>query len=94
MDVFWIRNGSNYEPVPIMNLSIKNVPEDLVRKLKERAKANHRSLQGEVVATLEKATSIVPARKTIREVGEDARKLNLPSISEAAALVRMDRDSH
>ena len=36
-----------------MNLSIKNVPEDLVRRLKERAKANHRSLQGEVLSMLE-----------------------------------------
>jgi antitoxin FitA len=77
-----------------MNLSIKNVPEDLVRRLKDRAKANHRSLQGEVVSMLEEATSPRMKRKTIREVGEEARKLSLPSVSEAAALVRMDRDSH
>ena len=77
-----------------MNLSIKNVPEELVRRLKERAKANHRSLQGEVLATLEASSAVPPRRKTIREVGEEARKLNLPSVSEAAALVRMDRDSH
>ncbi len=38
-----------------MNLSIKNVPEDLVRRLKERAKANHRSLQGEMLSIIEAA---------------------------------------
>jgi plasmid stability protein len=77
-----------------MNLSIKNVPEDLVRRLKERAKANHRSLQGEVVSMLEEATLPRMKRKTIREVGEEARRLSLPSVSESASLVRMDRDSH
>lgn len=32
------------------NLSIKNVPEDVVEKLRQRAAANHRSLQGELMA--------------------------------------------
>ena len=32
------------------NLSIKNVPADVVSKLHERAAANHRSLQGELMA--------------------------------------------
>jgi len=29
------------------NLSIKNVPESVVQKLRERARRNHRSMQGE-----------------------------------------------
>ena len=32
------------------NLSIKNVPEPIVEKLRMRAAANHRSLQGELMA--------------------------------------------
>ena len=32
------------------NLSIKNVPEPIVEKLRLRAAANHRSLQGELMA--------------------------------------------
>jgi hypothetical protein len=32
------------------NLSIKNVPEDVVAQLRARAKTNHRSLQGELLA--------------------------------------------
>lgn len=31
------------------NLSIKNVPEDVVARLRARAHANHRSLQGELL---------------------------------------------
>ena len=38
-----------------VNLSIKNVPEALAAKLRERAGRNHRSLQGELMAILEAA---------------------------------------
>ncbi|MBL8512683.1 MAG: Arc family DNA-binding protein [Betaproteobacteria bacterium] len=36
-----------------VNLSIKNVPDALAEKLRQRAFANHRSLQGELMALLE-----------------------------------------
>jgi plasmid stability protein len=39
------------------NLSIKNVPDELVGKLRERARANHRSLQGELLALVSQAIS-------------------------------------
>jgi len=39
------------------NLSIKNVPAELVGKLRERARSNHRSLQGELLALVSQATS-------------------------------------
>jgi plasmid stability protein len=38
-----------------VNLSIKNVPEAMAAKLRERAQRNHRSLQGELMAILENA---------------------------------------
>ena len=40
-----------------VNLSVKNVPEALAAKLRERAGRNHRSLQGELMAILEIAVS-------------------------------------
>jgi plasmid stability protein len=40
-----------------VNLSVKNVPESLAVKLRERAARNHRSLQGELMAILESAAS-------------------------------------
>ena len=40
-----------------VNLSVKNVPEALAAKLRERAARNHRSLQGELMAILEAAAS-------------------------------------
>ncbi len=42
------------------NLSLKNVPRDLHRKLKERARRNHRSLNAEILSALEQA--IAPRR--------------------------------
>ena len=41
-------------------LSIRNVPESLVRRLKEQAAAHRRSLNLEVIACLEAATHAVP----------------------------------
>jgi antitoxin FitA len=40
-----------------VNLSVKNVPDALAAKLRERAERNHRSLQGELMALLEAAAS-------------------------------------
>ena len=36
-----------------LNISIKNVPDALAEKLRLRAEANHRSLQGELMALIE-----------------------------------------
>lgn len=38
-----------------LNLSIKDVPESLAQRLRERAARNHRSLQGELMAIIEQA---------------------------------------
>ena len=38
-----------------VNFSIKSVPDDLAARLRARAAANHRSLQGELMAILEAA---------------------------------------
>ena len=40
-----------------LNLSIKNVPDALAEKLRRRAEANHRSLQGELMAIVESSVN-------------------------------------
>lgn len=42
------------------NLSIKDVPEQWAEALRQRAARNHRSLQGELMAILERAASESP----------------------------------
>lgn len=58
-----------------MDLSIKSVPEDQVRRLRERAKANHRSLQGELRALI--LATGTPRRLSIDEIVARVRGLNL-----------------
>ncbi len=75
-----------------VNLSIKNAPEKIVRKLKQRAERNHRSLQGELMAIITEAAER-PQPITLTELVARARRRGLSSPSEAAAIVRSDRDS-
>ena len=75
----------------ILDLSIKRVPEDQVRRLRERAKANHRSLQGELRALIDEATG-TPRRLGIDEIVARVKGLNLTRRDKAARLIREDRD--
>ena len=74
------------------SLSIKNVPEELVERLRARAKGNHRSLQGEIMTILEEA-SLKPPRITVRELGEQMRRLGLRTGDDSTAWIREDRDA-
>jgi antitoxin FitA len=74
-----------------VNLSIKNAPDGLVATLKLRAKRNHRSLQGEILAILEEAAQR-PRQLTPLELLAEVEKLKFRSPSEAAEIVRQMRD--
>ena len=64
-----------------VNLSIKNAPDDVVQRLRERAARNHRSLQGELMAIIEEAVKEPkPARYlNVDEVLAEVRKLGTQS---------------
>ena len=73
-----------------VNLSIKNVPSEIVEQLRERAKRHHRSLQGELMAILEE--SVVPRKLTVRQVYEQVKDLGLTTEADSVDIVRADRD--
>ena len=75
-----------------VDLSIENVPDDLVRRLRLRAQRNHRSLQGELMAIIEAA---VDGERflTPLELLAEVRKLGLESRSDSVDIIRTDRDS-
>lgn len=79
-----------------MNLSIKNVPERIGRPLRARAKRNHRSLQGELMAILDEASrarAATPKRRiAIEELYESVKASGFRSPSESAQIVREMRD--
>lgn len=72
-----------------VTLSVKDVPVDLAKRLKERAERNHRSLQGELRAILEQAGHEL----TFDDLARLARKLGIKGESgESARMIREDRD--
>lgn len=73
-----------------MNLSIKNVPEDVVERLRLRAARNHRSLQGELSAIVEAAAG-ERTRADALGLLADIRALGKPTPSESVAIIRADR---
>jgi plasmid stability protein len=74
-----------------VSLSIKNAPDEIVRRLRERAERHHRSLQGELLAIIEAAVE-VDQPMAPRDVLARVRHLGLNTPSESAAIVRADRD--
>ena len=75
-----------------VNLSIKNAPEDVVQRLRSRAERHHRSLQGELMAIIEAAAHEERPSNPAAMLAE-VRRLGLNTPSEAAAIVRADRDA-
>ena len=74
-----------------VNLSIKNAPDDLVRRLRARAQRHHRSLQGELMAIIE-AAARDESEASPEAVLAEVRRLGLSTPMEATAIVRADRD--
>ncbi len=89
------------------NFSIKNVPDALALRLRERAERNHRSLQRELMAILEWAAAEppfaprhappvaldTPARRvSIEELSANARKLFPNGTPSSVQFIREMRD--
>jgi plasmid stability protein len=77
-----------------VNISIKNVPEEKVEILRRRAKSNHRSLQGELMAIIDQAMLDPPKKyMTIEEVAAYVRSFGVTTKDESVRMIREDRDS-
>ncbi|MGH8397652.1 MAG: FitA-like ribbon-helix-helix domain-containing protein [Gammaproteobacteria bacterium] len=75
-----------------VNLSIKNAPEAVVKRLKIRAVRHHRSLQGELIAILETVANEEALLDTAAMMSE-VQRLGLRTPAESVAVVREDRDA-
>lgn len=73
-----------------VNLDIENVPDDLIARLKLRARLNGRSLEAEVLSILTEAAR--GERLTPLELLEMVKKLGFDGPDEAADIVRKMRD--
>ena len=79
-----IHNG-----VMAVTLSVKNVPEKLAERLRQRAARNHRSLQGELMAILEIAGR---PPLSIDELAEKVKALGLKTPADSVEIIRATRD--
>ena len=90
-----------------VTLTIKQVPEKVVARLRKRAENNHRSMQGELMAILQdtldtgrvtvgqtRAGYVVdtPGALTMRELWELGKRRGLKSPDESTAIIRKMRD--
>jgi plasmid stability protein len=70
-----LHNGSKMEPRgKMVTVTIKNIPEEIYEKIKLQAKANHRSVNSEIISIFEHAIQ----KRTpidVEEILERARKV-------------------
>ena len=73
-----------------VSLSVKNVPDDVAERLRERARRNHRSLQGELLMILKHAVS---RPLTVAEAYARIKARGLGTPDEATDIIRQMRDT-
>ncbi len=73
-----------------VNLSIKKVPGDIVEQLRNRAKRNHRSLQGEMLSILENTVARRPL--SVEETAKRIRALSFTTEGDSVKILREDRN--
>ena len=72
-------------------ITLKNLPRDLHKTLSERAKKNHRSLNGEILATLQASVDVdVDVTRILAEADRFVEKL---AFSTTAAEITRFRDA-
>lgn len=73
-----------------VNISIKNVPDELAERLRQRAQRHQRSLQRELLVILEEA---IGPRAGVRETLQKVRELGLATPGESVRMIRQLRDA-
>lgn len=67
-----------------VNLSVKNVPDELAELLRRRALGNRRSLQKELLNILEAAVGRSASSRGTAKPGTDSRALTIEEVAERA----------
>lgn len=77
-----------------MNVTIKDVPQDIHTELKQAARSKGRSLNGYVISLLRESVEDDRHRRLLRERWEEFERFvqSLPPVSDSTPLIREDRD--
>ncbi|MCB1153673.1 MAG: hypothetical protein H6684_07795 [Deltaproteobacteria bacterium] len=78
-------------------LQIRNMPDDLMEKLQERAKRERRSVSAQAITELQRTLDEPHDRQKVRELLKRADELRAktklhPGTPEAVEMIRRDRD--
>lgn len=73
------------------SLTIKNIPDEMLMLLRERAQGHHRSLQGELMAILEDA--VQPKKLSLDQVRKRVEELGLSTGDDSTTWIRELRDA-
>lgn len=77
-----------------MNITVKNVPEPVYRVIKREAKRNRRSLNAEIIQTLEAEAAEAGRRRQLSDLRNELKRFAaaLPPLDDSAPLIRRDRE--
>jgi plasmid stability protein len=87
-----LQNHLQTEGVMAVSLSIKNVPQEVLVRLRARAARNHRSLQQELLDVIENA-AYESGELTVEELVARVKARNLSTPDESTAWIREMRDA-
>ena len=76
-----------------MNITVKNVPQAVYRTIKREAKQQGRSLNAQIIRTLEAEAVQVARRRRLGELRNELERFaaSLPPLNDSAQLIRQDR---
>lgn len=76
-----------------VSLTIRNIPGSVLARLRDRAQRHRRSMQGEILSILETAAADPVVRMGPKEFLRHVHSLGVSTPSEAAEMIRKDRDA-
>lgn len=76
-----------------MNVTLKNVPQSVYRVMRREAKKQGRSLNAQIIQTLQAEAVEVERRRRLGEVRRELERFaaSLPALEDSAPLIRQDR---
>ena len=75
------------------SLTLKNIPQEKLKKLKLKAQEHHRSLQGEMMSLIDDALKVSRTVLSPAEAYARAKALGLGGPNKSVRMIREDRDA-
>jgi len=77
-----------------MNITLKNVPQSVYRVIKREAKRKRRSLNAEIIQTLEIEAAEAERRRQLVDLRKELERFaaSLPRLDDSTPLIRRDRE--